>query len=151
MAQDASKAAYRLKGDQAPTGSHIRETFAWSSFVPLDRPYHRFTPEQKQAFKAAYEPMPEDDEPPFPEGGLRPVVEELARLTGRLQLEGFVQLHVTVSPEGKATHFRFLRMPDQRTGQLVAYVFTQIKFKPARCAGQPCTMDFPFATKLQLE
>jgi hypothetical protein len=150
-ASEALKPEYSLKRDQPPTGSLIRERYAWTRLIPLDRPYDRFTTEQKLALKALYEPMPEDDEPPFPEGGLGPVVEELSRVTGRLRLEGTVRLHITVNSEGKATEFRFYKMPDQTTGHAVAYVFAKTKFKPARCGGQPCQMDFPFTTELRLQ
>jgi hypothetical protein len=151
LASHAAEPDYRLKRDEPEMGSHIRKTYAWSRLIPLDLPYHRFTLEQKLALKSMYEPMPEDDEPPFPQDGLRPIIQSLSRLIGGLGIEGQVRVHVTVSADGHATEFRFYKMPDERTGRAVAHVFTQTTFKPARCAGQPCQMDFPFTTELRRE
>ena len=95
--------------------------------------------------------MADDDEPPFPADGLRAAIEPLSILTARLGLVGIVELQITVSPEGKPIEYRLYQIPDQQAAQAVVYVFSQLKFKPARCGGQPCKMDFPFKTLLRAE
>lgn len=50
---------------------------------------------------------------------------------------------------GKATKVALAKHPNIETAKAVAYVLVRAKYKPAVCAGQPCTMDFPFRVVLR--
>ena len=143
---------YFLK-EPEPVGSLTRMTIASSNAkgFPLDRPYSRFTPEEKERVRDEYENMPENDEPPFPENGLGPILEDVATLISKLSIEGELSMVITVDSKGKASNVKFLKYPDLEAAKSIAYVFVKAKYKPAVCSGQPCKMDFPFRTLLQLK
>jgi len=144
-ANDNERPRYRLKVG----GDIIRDTIATANDYPLDRPYSRFTAKEKAALRSEYENMPESDEPPFPSDGLAPIVEAVSTLITSLRLEGEVIIHVTVSPEGKATSVRLLKYPDLETAKAIAYVLVKTRYKPAACDGSPCKMDWAFHTVLR--
>lgn len=140
---------YRLKTDHPSIGSRIRDDFATGSSYPLDRPYGRFTDQEKSNLRSEYEEMLASDEPPFPVHGMAPLIEEISIITGRLRMEGVVHIHVTVDSTGNATKVALVKHPNIETAKAVAYVLVKAKYKPAVCSGQPCTMDFPFRVELQ--
>lgn len=142
------KAAYSANESTAKTGSRLRENIGSTSLYPLDRPWHRFTDEQKAKVRALYEDMPAEDEPPFPARGMQPVLESLSRVLGAARAEGVVHLEMTVDATGKTTAFKIYKMPDLDTAKYVAVVFNATKFKPAVCGGKPCQMDFPFRLRI---
>jgi hypothetical protein len=146
--KDRETMRYRLKDDAPPTGSHIAETRAYANRYPLDRPYSRFTPEEKARLRAEYESMPEEDEPPFPEQGFRPIIEQIARMIPLLRVEGYIHINVTVDKDGKATKFDLMKYPSNESARSVAYLLSQAKYKPAVCSGQPCEMQLPFRANL---
>jgi hypothetical protein len=147
--EDPNKAEprYRLKSDV--TGSAIRDTAATANAYPVDRPYSKFTENEKAALRAEYENMPDSDEPPFPERGLKAVIEPLSKLITRLRLEGNVTIIVTVDAQGAATDVALVKYPDLETAKAVAAVLFETKYKPAVCGGQPCRMQWAFRTILR--
>jgi hypothetical protein len=142
------KAGYSAQEATPKTGSRLRENIGSTSLYPLDRPWHRFTDEQKAKVRALYEDMPVEDEPPFPAKGMQPVLQDLSRILGAARAEGVVHLEMTVDPTGKTTAFKIYKMPDLDTAKYVAVVFNATKFKPAVCGGKPCQMDFPFRLRI---
>ena len=83
------------------------------------------------------------DEPPYPERGLRPMVEAMMKIQGRLGYEGDLHLDATVDPDGRVSAVKVLRSPDSELSRLAATVLVDTPFKPALCGGQPCRMEFP--------
>jgi hypothetical protein len=145
-ATDNAEPRYRLK-DNLP-GSAIRETVASGNAYPVDRPYGKFTEQEKASLRAEYENMPDTDEPPFPEQGLKAVIQPLGKLIAQLRLEGEVSIIVTVDSKGVATDVALVKYTDLDTAKAVAGVLFDTKYKPAVCDGQPCRMQWAFRTKL---
>ncbi|WP_172202902.1 energy transducer TonB [Niveibacterium sp. COAC-50] len=114
----------------------------------MDRPYSRFTENEKAVFRSMYQDMPESDEPPFPEHGLRDILESLARLAGNGHINDEVSIYVTVDATGAATNVDLVEYADVDNAKAVAYVLVKAKYKPAKCGGEPCTMQWPFRVKL---
>jgi hypothetical protein len=141
-ANENERTRYRLK----ERDGLIRDTIATANEYPLDRPYSRFTAKEKASLRSEYEDMPESDEPPFPVDGLASIIEDVSTLIARLRVEGEVLIHVTVSPEGKATSVALLKYPDLETAKAIAYVLVKTRYKPALCHGSPCKMDWAFHT-----
>ena len=141
---------YRLRSSYPPTGSMIRDTISWSNSIPLDRPYERFTPEQKAALKSAYVNLESEDEPPFPDQGLAPILSAVSRIIGAKWYEGEVLMHVAIDAAGSAREFKLIKYPNLEIAKAVATVVAVTKFKPAKCAGQPCAMDYPLHLRLVL-
>ncbi len=146
-AQD-SPPQYTLKRSPAP-GSLIQRLGATSPDLPLNRRYAELAEGEKAIVRGWYEPLKPGDEPPYPERGLRPVVEAMMKFQGRLGYEGELYLDATVDADGRVSTVKVLRSPDPEMSRLAATVLVDTPFKPALCAGQPCRMDFPMRQVLK--
>lgn len=126
------------------TGSRIRRPLA-SLTVPASEPYDRLTREQKAAFLAHFKDLPEGDEPAYPADGLLPVAKSLAfALSDGAVPEGELFVTVHVDENGVARSTQVYATPSPRVSREAAVVLMAIKYKPARCAGKPCSSEFPF-------
>ena len=56
----------------------------------------------------------------------------------------------TVSAKGKVTEVRVYEAPSQAMGKFVGQVLMVTAFKPARCSGKPCQMDFPLEMRFSI-
>lgn len=137
-------AAYRLKEDQASTGTNIRSTVVYGSAIPLNRRYAEMTAEERRLVKSQYEPMADDDEPPFPVNGLGPVYADVQKVVQKLQVAGQMTFAVDINADGEATAVKVLLAADPKLTRTVASVLMLTKYKPAICAGRPCAMAYPF-------
>jgi outer membrane biosynthesis protein TonB len=52
-------------------------------------------------------------------------------------------LAVDVNSSGEATAVSVMSSPDDRLTQYAAGVLMKAKYKPARCNGAPCAMEYP--------
>ncbi len=147
----ATRPVYSASESAPETGTRLRKDIGRTSLYPLDKPWQRFSEEEKARVRELYEDMRPGDEPPFPARGMQPVLEMLTRVMGAAGKRGLVHLDMTVDAEGKTTMFKIYEMPDLDTAKYVAAVFNSTKFKPASCAGRPCRMDFPFKVRIVLE
>ena len=143
VAQDpaAPKPGYSLSDRSASSSATL---------YPLKKRYDSFTTAERAALRALYEGMPESDEPPFPTAGMRPIMEEVAEIAGQYKAVGFVSIFVNVDVGGNATGVRIMKSPNVDAAKAIAYVLVQAKYKPAKCGGQPCAMEFPFRFNLTL-
>lgn len=147
-AQD-TRPRYSLKQDEPDTGTRIKRDVASGSVIPLDKQYHELTDEQQGYLKSQYETMGKDDEPPFPATGLGPIYRTIATGQTKLLVEGDMTLAVAVNDQGEATSVSVLKSPDAQMTKFVASVLMLQKYKPARCNGSPCSMQFPFRIKFE--
>ena len=134
------------------TGTLLKRELKWKSKIPLDKTYSQFTPEEKAEFRALYASLPEDDEPPFPVDGIKPLFKSLKKGQSQLQARGELNLAVTVNTNGDAIRVEdFGGVKGVNAHEMTQYaqsVFMMAKFKPGVCSGQPCVMQFPFRIKL---
>lgn len=147
-AQAFGQDGYRLKADDPPTGSRIRLDAARFAPYPLDRKYEDFTVKEREAFKRFYEPMPEDDEPPFPRSGLASLILDVRDAAMKRQAKGPLVLVATVNAAGNVEKVDIFSSPDEQLARYTATKLVRTPFKPARCAGQPCRMEFPFFARV---
>jgi len=132
------------------TGTLIKKEIRWSSKIPLNRTYAQLTPEQKAELHAMYESLPPGDEPPFPAEGLKAVFSAIKKAQEKLQARGDLNMAVTVGPDGKAKQVAdYGSVDNPEMTKFAASVLLMTKFKPAVCAGAPCTMQFPFNLRLK--
>lgn len=143
-APEADESQSRYKVRRQATGTSLPNTAAHGSSYPLDRSYERFTPEEKAAVRSLYEDMPDDDEPPFPLTGFGPIADELRVAIGYYKVTGEFELYVNVNSKGQATGIEFVRYPDRESARIVGKILIDAKYKPGRCGGKPCAMQFPF-------
>jgi hypothetical protein len=123
-------------------GSLDQRTGATSADLPLNRRYSELTDAEKAIVRGWYDLGP-GDEPPFPARGMRPVVDSIMKVQGRLGYEGELYLAATVDPDGRVNAVKVLRSPDPEMSRIAATALMETEFKPALCAGRPCRMDFP--------
>lgn len=126
------------------TGSHIIRKPVQNIYVPPDKTYAELTPEEKQRIKSFYEPMTEEDEPPYPEHGLRAILEAALKLQHGLLVDGAMFLAVSVDASGKGTSVAVYQSPDEQLTRAMAGVLMFTRYKPAICHGVPCKMEYPF-------
>lgn len=116
-----------------------------SKDVPINRQWKDLSKEQRDAVKSVYEPMPEDDEPPFPADGLEPILRALVKIQEFLQDHGKLSVAVDVGVDGIATSVALQGTPTAGMKRFVSEYFLLTRYKPAVCGGQPCRMQYAFS------
>jgi len=152
-AQDAAKPLpperFDIKQDEPSVGSNIPRREIHGLAVPLNRSWVQLTPEQQTLWKSQYDAMPVADEPPFPLESLGALNKSVGQsLRGQFE-SSKLDLNVRIDADGNATAVSIFAAPSPKIARNAASVLMASKFKPAICAGQPCTMDFPFKLNLR--
>jgi hypothetical protein len=139
-----------MSSSSQETGTIIKKDIRWDSKIPLNKTYGELTPEQKAELHAMYEALPEGDEPPFPEQGIKPIFSAIRKAQRIRQARGELIMAVTVGPDGVATKVEELgNVYDLQMTELAQQVLLLTKYKPGVCSGKPCTMKFKFTQKLK--
>jgi hypothetical protein len=134
---------------RAVTGSRIRRELPKLT-IPATDPYDKLTAEQRRAFRALFTNLAEGDEPPYPIDGLLPVANSLAfALADGAIDEGELFLTVRVDEKGEPQSTSIYSTPSQRISKEAATALMKIRYKPATCAGKPCTSEFPFTARFE--
>lgn len=149
QAQEAAP-QFSIKDSEARTGSKFRREIATSTRVPLNLRYEQMSPQQQADLKAPYEQMGPNDEPPFPAQGLKAVVSEMIEAQKILQVQGQLRLHAQINAQGRVTSVAIMESVDRQFDAYVAGILSRTRFKPALCAGQPCSQDYLFHWQLSL-
>ena len=142
-----SNPTYPLRAPPSVHDGAIAYHLTRESPIPLYKRYAELTAEERAVLKRNWEPMPEEDEPPFPLRGLRPIHAALAKIQGYLQGEGDLTLILSVSATGEVTEVKALGAPGADVINAAATVLFDTRFKPGVCGGQPCAMQYPFRFK----
>ena len=125
----------------------FRRPFPWSAVptqvsVPIDKQYSELTAEEREVVRAMYGSMNADDEPPFPEAGMKSLYEPISRAQAKLNQNGLLRLYVEVSAEGIATAVRGSTAVSRELTDFASKVAMLIKYKHAIRNGKPAAMDF---------
>jgi len=133
------------------TGSRIRREVV-KLFIPAEKSYDELTPDQKAKFRAQFSNLADSDEPSYPLAGLRPLAENivLALADGPVG-KGTLFMTVHVDEQGEAQSTAVYETPDSRVSKEVAAVLMKVRYKPARCNGKPCSSEFPFTARFDVE
>ncbi|TXH05592.1 MAG: hypothetical protein E6R07_01930 [Nevskiaceae bacterium] len=129
-------------------GSNLKRR-SFESDLPIYKSYAELSTEEKARVKDAYESMPEADEPPYPEYGLQQIWVPINKLADALSkngvaLRGPFTATVRVDGTGKGRSISIFETPDPDFNKPAAIILLKkATYKPARCGGQPCVMDFP--------
>lgn len=148
---EPAKPTYSLRAPASVHDGAIPRYLTRASLIPLHKRYAELTAEERATLKRNWEPMPEDDEPPFPLRGLRPVHAAMARVQQHLLVEGEVLLIASVNSAGEVTEVKAVGGPSPDLINAAASVLFDTKFKPAVCGGQPCAMQYPFDFKFVVD
>jgi hypothetical protein len=141
---------YAKQPDAAPVGSHLQAK-EMSTSLPLNVGYEKLTPAQKRYYNARYPALDEGDEPPYPLKGPQGLYEELRRLTGLYEVYDDLLMYVLVGADGKVMSVTTIGVDDPVARRQLGGAAGQIKYKPARCGGQPCQMAVIFNLHLRVQ
>lgn len=147
FAEDAPAPEYGIKRDEPVTGTRLRDWAVTPGSLPVNFRYDQLSLEDRRKLRRMYEALPESDEPPFPADGLKTIFEPISKINRKRLGEGPLLLVATVGPSGDVDKVEAVGSPDPQLTKAASEVLLLTKFKPARCAGQPCAMEF--AVRLQ--
>jgi hypothetical protein len=75
---------------------------------------------------------------------------KLAELAGKYEINDSVIIYVLVGADGKVVSVTSFGLDDPEARRLAGVLAGLVKYKPARCGGQPCQMMVPFHMKLSV-
>jgi hypothetical protein len=111
--------------------------------LPFHTPYASLTSAEKARVHSAYLYVGKGDEPPFPLEGLAALYDPIAKAQQKLLVEGGFYAIAEVDATGQVTNVVVHKSPSAKLSKFIGAVIVLTKFKPALCAGVPCTMGFP--------
>jgi hypothetical protein len=122
----------------------------WESEIPLNRTYGKLTPDQRAELHAMYSSLSPGDEPPFPEKGLKAIFTAIRLAQRQHQAVGELDMSVTVGPDGVPIKVEnHGTVNNAKMTGVATDALMSTKYKPAKCDGTPCTMEFRFTQKLK--
>lgn len=116
--------------------------------LPANKAWAELSPAQQAQFRNAYTGLPDGDEPPYPRDGMQALTEPVRFAANQLRVEGSLTLHLEINAEGEVRRVSVYKSPDAELSKAAASIAVQTAFKPARCAGKPCAMAFPWRVDL---
>ncbi|NHZ89736.1 hypothetical protein F2P45_12040 [Massilia sp. CCM 8733] len=72
------------------------------------------------------------------------VLSAIQKINARDPSYGLLSMIVMVDSEGNAQSVNVYVTPDAKLSEMAGFVAMKEKYKPARCAGKPCAMPFPY-------
>ncbi len=112
--------------------------------VPVDKRWEELLTSQQALFKRSwYDDMPEADEPPYPLEGPSSLFADIVKVQNAANISGNLYATVLVDETGKATQVSFHEIPNEALKDVLAFVLLKPAFKPAKCGGKPCAMEYP--------
>jgi len=116
--------------------------------LPANKAWAELSPAQQAQFRNAYTGLPDGDEPPYPREGMQALTDPVRFAANQLRVEGSLTLHLEINAEGEVRRVAVYKSPDAELSKAAASIAVQTAFKPARCAGKPCAMAFPWRVDL---
>lgn len=120
---------------------HGFDKIATNLVVPGQLTWALLSDEQKKAVAGWYPLIHPADEPPYPVSGQKNVLDKLSRIADE---QGSMLVLVDVGANGKARQVTTVGQLSKETRKYVHYLFNKEKYKPGKCAGQPCDMTFAY-------
>jgi hypothetical protein len=142
---------YTVKEDLARAGHLLRLDAAREIPVAPDRGYEQLSPDQQAIVNSWWPALAPGDEPPYPLHGPAEFYRLMSKIVSKTGKRGTILVYVTVGKEGKATGVRAVGLDDPEIRKVIAAAAAIVEYKPARCAGQPCAMTYPYHLGLTLE
>jgi len=141
---------YGVKESQPRVGTTVPKEIVKAGAIPLNKSYSELTAEQKEALNAEYDHMAPGDEPPFPVKGLFPIYKAIARAHETLDLanRGEISFNVLIDSQGNPKSVEIVHTPNDEIAQVAVTTIMSQKYKPAVCAGKPCSMQLPLHAEL---
>ena len=129
---------------------HIPDDQPPSENLPIDKRWEELLPSQQALFKRSwYESMPEADEPPYPLNGPAEILSDIIKVQKALAMSGVLFATVPVDETGKGVQVTFHRIPDESLREVLGYALLRPQFKPAKCNGRACVMEYPVTASFE--
>jgi hypothetical protein len=138
---------FSIRESEPRIGTNLQGRVATGE-LPFDKRYSELTQDQKNKFKAQYQSMADDDEPPFPIDGLASLYKPIVQAQQSLLLDGPLEMEVEVDATGRAKSVSVRKSPSAEMTQVAAAALMFQAYKPAVCRGNPCAMVFPLRVDL---
>lgn len=136
--------------DRKVYGSKIaHKSIVWD--IPLDKDYVDFSDEEKRKFTSFYDNFPDDDEPPFPIGGLEVIDVPIYKAQKKRLARGVLRIIAVVDKKGVVRKVEIYESPDKYITKVATAVLFATKFKPGKCSGIPCAMEFPLFSNFEVK
>lgn len=135
---------YSLKADTPRLGTYIPHKIVTNSYVPFNATYEQLSDAERTIVRGWYPLLDPADEPPYPLLGKGHVHGAIHTLNARDPATGLLSMVVMVDSEGNAESVNVYVTPDAKLSEMAGFVAMKEKYKPARCAGKPCKMPFPY-------
>ena len=140
-AQTSKLPEYGIKRDTPSTGTRLKEDRILLK-VPPESNWAELSAAQKAYIKSSYHDMPEQDEPPYPIGGVKALYKAISDAQGQALVDGDLLAVANVDATGKVIDVNIYKTPSEPVAKAIAaFLFLQ-KFKPAVCGGKPCAMEY---------
>jgi hypothetical protein len=120
----------------------------YSTNINAKMAYAELSDKDRQTWRSQYEAMPDEDEPPFPVGGLISMLRPIAALASITDEAGVLIIHLEVDSDGKPRKADLLATPTPDFGPKAIASVMSVTYKPAKCRGAPCTMSIPLRVVL---
>jgi hypothetical protein len=144
LAAAQTSSRYTIREDTVLPGSIDTRAIGKSTDIPINETYAELSAADKAEFRRSnYLRLPDADEPPFPKSGLQALLKPIALGQQKLQVTGKLLLVGVVDPSGKVLRVSAVGSPSPEMTKFASEVMLLTPFKPALCAGKPCTMEFP--------
>jgi hypothetical protein len=150
LADDAG--TFRFRGAAfTATGSHVERHLTWSARLPFDKTFAELSAAQLAYFRDQYDGLAPDEEPPYPQEGMRAIVRLVDRsvdqIIGRSDKGPLVAV-AKVDDQGVVTSVSVFKSPGAPVTAAISYALMNTPFKPARRNGAPVAMDYVISVEL---
>ncbi|NHZ33166.1 MORN repeat-containing protein [Massilia rubra] len=135
---------YSLKSERPRLGSNIPHKVVSNGSVPFNASYEQMSDAERTIVRKWYPLLDPADEPPYPLLGNGHVLGAIQKINARDPSYGLLSMIVMVDSEGNAQSVNVYVTPDAKLSEMAGFVAMKEKYKPARCAGKPCAMPFPY-------
>ncbi len=135
--------AQESKGKELSWTAHDG-TFVWNNF-PFTRLYPDFTETEKATLHGFYEAIAPGDEPPYPSVNMETILRRMAQVREGHPVAGRVELLLLIGADGKVRSFSNLKSSSKEVADFNMQLLRDVRFKPAKCSGKPCEMNFPWS------
>ncbi|HEX8610906.1 MAG TPA: hypothetical protein VF800_06410 [Telluria sp.] len=135
---------HSVKSERPRLGTHIPHKVLTHGAVPFNASYEQMSDAERSIVRGWYPLLDPADEPPYPLLGNGHVLGAIQKINARDPSYGLLSMVVMVDGEGNAQSVNVYVTPDAKLSEMAGFVAMKEKYKPARCAGKPCAMPFPY-------
>ena len=144
LAGEAALAKPDRSGKYTYKGS-VRSPWMTNLPYPGELAYAQLSKGQQALIREDFLLVHADDEPPFPLRGIGAVWATAASLQRKVLTTGVLRMNVLVDSDGNASSVQVYASPSPDVTKVGTFVVMKEKYKPAKCAGKPCAMVYPYA------